>query len=389
MTIAYILSSTDPYGGATKSFLMMLKDVVRMGVTPVIILPDHNGICHELEENGHEVHVIPFRPNAFPRIKAPKNRILFIPKMIGRIGVNFLATKKLEKLLKNRGVDIIHTNVSVVKVGYLCAKRLHIPHIYHVREYIDADFNIHYFPTQASIRKQFRQPFSHTICITKDIQRHHQLHNLATSRVIYNGITPRRTDMPHGGSHDFFLYAGRIEPAKGLRELIEAYAVYVSQVDKPFPLHVAGRVIHQQYYEQTVELIRDKQIESLVCFLGERSDIDQLMQQARAIIIPSRLEGFGRCMAEAMFNGCLAIGRNTGGTKEQFDNGRQLEHEEIALRYENTEELTNCLMQVAANYDDFQSYLTRAFHTVNTLYSQETNTEQVCQFYNDIVCHKD
>ena len=45
------------------------------------------------------------------------------------------------------------------------------------------------------------------------------------------------------------------------------------------------------------------------------------MSKALALFVPSSFEGFGFITVEAMFCGCLVIGRNTGGTKEQFDNG--------------------------------------------------------------------
>lgn len=62
-------------------------------------------------------------------------------------------------------------------------------------------------------------------------------------------------------------------------------------------------------------------IASQVVFLGMRKDIYSLMKDAMALIVPSYWEGFGFITTEAMFNGCLVIGRNTSGTKEQFDNG--------------------------------------------------------------------
>lgn len=42
-----------------------------------------------------------------------------------------------------------------------------------------------------------------------------------------------------------------------------------------------------------------------------------------ALIVPSPFEAFGLITAEAMFNKCLVIGRDTAGTKEQFDNGQK------------------------------------------------------------------
>ena len=40
-----------------------------------------------------------------------------------------------------------------------------------------------------------------------------------------------------------------------------------------------------------------------------------------------------------MYNHCLVIGRNTAGTKEQFDNGLDQTGEEIGLRFDSDLEL--------------------------------------------------
>jgi glycosyltransferase involved in cell wall biosynthesis len=130
-------------------------------------------------------------------------------------------------------------------------------------------------------------------------------------------------------------------------------------------------------------------MQQFVVFLGERSDISDIMRQARALIIPSRFEGFGLCMPEAMFQGCLAIGHNTAGTKEQLDNGLELTGKEIALRYNTIEELTQLLKTVTERpSSDFDGYRLRAFDTVNQLYSSESNANSIYKFYNDIIQHK-
>ena len=110
------------------------------------------------------------------------------------------------------------------------------------------------------------------------------------------------------------------------------------------------------------------------------------MQKARAIIIPSLNEGFGRCMPEAMFNGCLAIGRNTGGTLEQLNNGLKLTGQEIALRFDTNQQLTQHLIDVSSQpVDYYRPTLERAFQVVNQLYSSESNVNNVYHFYKQIV----
>jgi len=63
-------------------------------------------------------------------------------------------------------------------------------------------------------------------------------------------------------------------------------------------------------YERILRsLVADAKIGNRVHFLGFRDDVSTLMAGASAIIVASRFEGFGFVTAEAMYNGCLVIGR--------------------------------------------------------------------------------
>ena len=114
------------------------------------------------------------------------------------------------------------------------------------------------------------------------------------------------------------------------------------------------------------------------------------MREARALIISSPFEGFGFCMPEAMQQGCLVIGRNTSGTKEQLDNALEMTGQEIALRYETTEQLAGLLSEVADNpLSHYDNYTQKAFDVVNQLYTKENHAKKVYEFYNAILNGKD
>ena len=110
------------------------------------------------------------------------------------------------------------------------------------------------------------------------------------------------------------------------------------------------------------------------------------MQQAQAIIVPSRSEGFGRCLAEAMFNGCLSICHNTAGLKEQLENGIELTNEEIGLSYDTPQQLTRLLEEISETPSDkYEHMINLAFFTVNKLYTREKNAEAIYEFYKYIL----
>lgn len=386
MNVVLVLHTTDPFMGATKAVLRTLGLLREKGVKMYIIMPDDKGICEDLKRQGYSVLVVNHRPCAYPGHRNLKAKLLFFPRLIARMILNKMAVNRMVHYLQGKDINLIHTNTSIIKIGYDCSCKLGIPHIYHIREYADL-MGYHYFPRQRCFVRQLSKSYS--ICITKDIQRHYGMKASGLSRVIYDGIRPTAFTRPvRNGVGEYFLFAGRIEPNKGLDILLRAYKEYVSFAHNVIPLYVAGGIggNQQQYMDMMKHYIIDNHLQQLVHFMGERDDIDVIMREARAIIVPSLYEGFGLCMPEAMFNGCLAIGHNTTGTKEQLDNGKEIHGAEIALRYDTETELTQHLIDVADKpIENYESNVERAFDTVNRLYSTEENAEQVYRFYHEII----
>lgn len=196
MNVAYILNSTLPSGGATKSFMTMLKGLMAKGINPFVIVPDKHGIYQELVSMQIPIYVVTFRMQTFPDAKSVADYLLWPLRLSARIIANKRATMKIKKILSDKAIDIIHSNVSLLTVGYQAAKQLHKPHVFHIREYVDKDFHMHYIPTNGHLEKLLQSDSTYSICITKDIQRHHGLESSPRSRVIYNGIKPREKRFP-------------------------------------------------------------------------------------------------------------------------------------------------------------------------------------------------
>ena len=207
--------------------------------------------------------------------------------------------------------------------------------------------------------------------------------------MIYDGIRPMVSSFPCTFDDGYLLYAGRIQYTKGLDMLLEAYALCVKRHETVLPLKIAGGQTSANYFRSIKEFIEKNKLSERISFLGERKDLDELMSKATALIVPSRHEGFGLCMPEAMFKGCLVVAHNTAGTKEQLDNGVQETGQEIALRFESIEQLASILHTVSiADANVYNDMKLRAFNVVNQLYTSERSAEQVYDFYNEIIKHE-
>ena len=92
-----------------------------------------------------------------------------------------------------------------------------------------------------------------------------------------------------------------------------------------------------------------------------------------------------------MFSGCLVVGHDVAGTKEQFDNGVELTGEEIALRYTQQEQLVQHLLDITDAVEKtvfkehYEPMILRAQRVVKQLYTNERNAEQIFQEYQEIL----
>ena len=160
MNILYVLNSTYALGGATKSFLTLIEAVKQRGHTPVVVAPDEDGVAITLRQMGVEVIAVPYRNNTYPDLRNPKEAILFLPRLIARRILIQKAAHAVYERVKSRDIALVHTNVSVVDVGERVAKRLGVPHIYHIREYGDSDFHLHYYPSFKAFHRRLAQSYT-------------------------------------------------------------------------------------------------------------------------------------------------------------------------------------------------------------------------------------
>ena len=87
-----------------------------------------------------------------------------------------------------------------------------------------------------------------------------------------------------------------------------------------------------------------------------------------------------------MLNGCLVIGKNTAGTKEQFDNGLSLSGEEIGIRYNDITELSESILAISnITPEKYDRMTTTAYNVVTQLYSVKKNIEETFNYLNEVI----
>jgi glycosyltransferase involved in cell wall biosynthesis len=104
----------------------------------------------------------------------------------------------------------------------------------------------------------------------------------------------------------YFLYVGNAYPHKNLKTLIDAFVIARSGYTD-MKLVLVGK--NDYFYERLQEYTKKQNLGSSVMFYGHARDYElrSLYANAKALVLPSKMEGFGLPMLEAMSEGCVVI----------------------------------------------------------------------------------
>ena len=361
-------------GGASLSFFNLVKGLTERGYKCAVIFGVDGPIKDDVMALGVECHVIPFRSDYWPHLSCVRDWLYFAPRMLLLLK-NIFIYPRIKRIAMEFDPDIIHSNYSITTMGYRAAKELHKPHVWHIREYIDKDFHLTPFPNRASHLRKLAS--SEVITITQDLADYFRLPH---AHVVYNGIVEDDCKMRPVDKQDYFLYVGNVTVMKGALDLLHAFVTFAKDNHHTRLVYVGP--VNPDIQAEVASVIKQNGLEGRVALEGKRNNVKEYMERALALVVPSRFEGFGRITAEAMSCGCLVIGKNTGGTKEQLDNGVKYCGREIGFRYNTDIDLVN-KMSVVMNLSSEDSVQMRldAFNTVRHLYTNGSYVDGVEEVY--------
>ncbi len=387
MRILYIASSGGA-GGASVALLNLISRLLTDKYEIHVVFPSEGSFSEQVEMLGIKCHYVGFyRLTTYPRTESLKSRIKYPYTLINTLFNNYFAYKNLLKLCLDLMPDLIHTNVGPLDIGFKVAKKLNIKHVWHLREYQDLDFNLKFFPSKSQFINYINAPSNYCIAITKGVFEYWRLKG-ENHRMIYDGVIDddykKKPINVNSNKQKIFLFVGRVEKAKGVDILLNAFAKFCKENDE-FNLLIAGKG-HGRFLDECLHFVEHHKIDNRVSFLGHRTDIYSLMSEATALIVPSRFEGFGFITVEAMYNKCLVIGKNTAGTKEQFDLGLEQTANEIALRFSSEDELLEEMkVAIGLSANEYDLITKRAFEVISKNYKIEDHVKSVESFYNLII----
>ena len=314
LKILFIAHSGDGYG-ANHSLLDILMGLDKTRFEPVLVAGSRGFLTENASRNGIPVYIEKFR--RWTRLK------LFSPHWMINLPVNFYSARRIKHTARSIKADLIYTNTAGVLSGALAARRMKIPHIWHIREEVSErplEFNvIHRLSKKIIVNSRATQSrFS-------EPQR-------GKTAVVYNGFSvPAKVDAQtrlaakrQAGLEESIVLTliGSIDERKGQREAAQALPEILARFPKAKLVFVGKCLPHTADYEEEVRVItRSLGIEDRVVFYGFTNDLEMVYAFTDLLIVPSRYEAFGRVIVEGMLYGVPVVATRSGGIPEIIENG--------------------------------------------------------------------
>lgn len=326
--VIHIITRMD-MGGSAQNTLMSCLELVGTYETVLAFGPSSESRMTPEEQQSVD--------RQMARLRSRGGRVAVFPDLVRRIDPirDTVTFSRLVRWFRKEAPDIVHTHSS--KAGLLgrwAAWMAGVPVIVHTPH-----GHVFYGHFRAAVSNLFLllerlsdRVTDHLICLTQGeftdyIDLHVTLPGKAS--VIHSGVDLQRFRKPEVaptatrgsfGIHDRTLVVGTVGwllPIKGPEVLLEAMG-HVWQRRSNIALIYVGK---GDLEEPLKAMVRRLNVADRVRFLGWRTDIPDLMHSFDIFVLPSRNEGMGRVIVEAMAAGLPVVASRTGGLPDLVSDG--------------------------------------------------------------------
>jgi glycosyltransferase involved in cell wall biosynthesis len=324
LRIAFITHYTELYG-ANLSLLNLIEGLSKYGIRAHVICPDRGDLLEALAQRGIPTAQLPFKWWVSPR-----------PTMAGAVNRLYRNVRNLRPIIHQIArwqINLVYSNSSVFAIGAMAAAWLRLPHVWHIREFGNRDYDL--WPDLGSrLFRRVLKTANATIFVSNALKQAF-LGKAASSNthIIYNGVAPEAVfDERHRAAEALrgrrqpltFVLVGRFRKSKGQAVAIGAFAKVANRFPDVRLILVgdAGQTGEQSYYDQCRVLVNELALTDRVEFWGYIPDPERAFLAADVALMCSQNEAMGRVTVEAMSACRPVIGNDSGGTSELIDPSR-------------------------------------------------------------------
>ncbi len=361
------LTSLAPFvGGAEVAMERLALGLERLGCRVVCVLGSRNEVGERFSNSGIKWVHLPM----------PFTSIWNMPYYL-------YALLRFRSFLKREKFDIIHANdlPSFQFMSYV-AKTFGIPRICHHRYIFDGEaikwflkFGVEYhiFVSNA---------------LRKDLENDYPSLKSHPGEVVYDGLAmPElpaesyrvqiRKSLKLPEDKFIVLFAGQIIPRKGVQDLIRAWDILSDSIKKAAYLVIIGDDLAEKgaYLQEMKNLAHELGVSA--DFRGFQNNVDQWLDAADIVTVPSHTEPLGNATLEAMAHGKPVIGADVGGIPEMILDGET----GLLVSPKDPESLAKALSSLIQDKDKVKTMGEAARRRCEQVFSLETHVKNILQVY--------
>lgn len=311
--------SNQVYGGPSRYFIELIKELIKLNDKPTIIAPINQNIY--LKDINSQ-----FKKEFFLKIKK-KN---FLTKIVNDLFSNYY--------FRNSIYDLYH--LTYYDDCFFSKKPKTITVYDLIHEKFMTEFKLNSFP-----KKKIFENIDHFFCIStntkKDLINYYNIDDKKiTVTYLANSLKPRIVEK-FSLDKPFLLYVGSRKRYKNFELLIKSFS-FCEKIKKEYDLVCFGG---GEFIRQEIENMKNLSInlDSIHNVQGSDQILSSLYSSAEALVYPSKYEGFGLPILEAMFFGCPVIASNASSLPEVCGDAA------ITFSPNSSEELINCINKISGD----------------------------------------
>lgn len=303
--VLFISHSSENYG-AQNSLLTLINNLP-IEIIPVVLFPS-KGIALQKLNEGIQKYILFYLPWLSSRKKFVKSIVVSI--------VNNLALLKVSKICREHKVDLIYSNTLANPLGLLVSKKMKLPHIVHIREYIGIKENVCFVSSERKSLNYLRKYSSTIICNSHSVASFYKAQmQLPKVSVIYNGINcPENCERKPNSNVNTLLMVGYLEGRKNQEEAI--YAVKLLKEKNVIVNLILAGGGDKEYIQKLKKYVESEKLERDVTFAGNVTNVSAMYASSMCLVHCAKREPWGRVIVEAMLNRCPVISADSDGAKE-------------------------------------------------------------------------
>lgn len=375
INILYICHDRVKIAGAALSLLNLLESLDGTCYKPIVLV--RKGVVRDLFTNhGYECISFPYQLTLARKTNIIKRKIrLMLDNLVNNLCVLYLAYK-----FKNNKISIVHSNSTATDIGFYIAKKLKAKHVWHLREFLNLDFNTS--PSKGwddLYGKIYRSDY--VIAITQKIYAHWKLYNCSNAKIIFDAVRSKKDITYQPQKEKFIIFcAATLGDGKGADVAIKLFCLSELSTSG-YRLKMIGS--YTEDYKRKLDTIAAKyHQQDYIDYLGFKNDIAAYFVRASAFLMCSVSEALGRVTIEAFFYGCPVLGHNSGGTSELLKDG------ETGYLYDSEEEGARKLKLIIEKPQETQLIVQQAIKYAEQTFTTEVYGDKICNIYEYLLDNK-